>query len=82
MGGGAEGVPRVGAVPVAEWIVLFSCNSHNLSERHHTTMPLDAPERTVSGGEFGDEVREDQDDDVKGARESVDSVNIEGSEFS
>ena len=80
MGGSAEGVPWVGAVPVAEWIV----NSAAIlaTYQQNIILPLDTPERTVSGGEFGDEVREDQDDDVKGARESVDSVEIEGSEFS
>ena len=80
MGGGAEGVPWLGAVPVAEWIVnsaaiLATCQQNII-------LPLDAPERTVSGGEFGDEVREYEDDDLKGARESIDSVEVEGSEFS
>ena len=42
--------------------------------------PVDAPERAEGGGEFGDELRRRQDDDVQRAGEAVDAVNVEGSE--
>ena len=43
-------------------------------------LPVDAPERSVVRGEFCDELREYQDDDVQRAGEPVDSVEVEGSE--